>query len=548
MTSYGSVEYVLDKRHLPRSQVEAIPIDDIDYTDDEAASSLNASSLRANFLPPGTPLPDVDQADINRYGSYHEQSPYFSPVFANLPSVDHTKLMVSSEETQKLRRKLLRGSNILIVQGGYLGKMFIYNRLKQLGVNIYVMDGPDSVWKKAAEDDLIVDFIPLDFTENDTIFQRAMDSIIDLHHQVKFDAVTTYFEDAVALAARIATALNMEVNPVEACDKARNKRKTREVMAESGLPVPKFKRILCEQDLKQASEYVGFPVILKPVFGAASAGVTKAHSYQELLESYRKLFATFDVTQDTIWAQGTEMVIEEYYDGDEFDIDIMLSDGIPVYAKVSDNWACWEPWFQETGTNCPSLYAEDKQKELIRLSIDTTIALGFKYGCFHVECKYTSRGPRLIEVNARMGGVSVRDVNMHAWGIDLVEEHAMCALRIPIRPNIPEKPLAFMAESAINAPYSGIINDDHWLDFALEHPLVHKINYFKQKGDQVVGPEDGVPDWICEIITLSYDNQKEAVNIIRSIIEEQAKVPITPKSDGKTRGFFFPSHAHPFLK
>lgn len=63
------------------------------------------------------------------------------------------------------------------------------------------------------------------------------------------------------------------------------------------------------------------------------------------------------------------------------------------------------------------MYPEDKQKELIKLSVDTTLALGFQNGCFHVEAKYTSRGPRIIEVNARMGGVSVRDVNLYAWGV-----------------------------------------------------------------------------------------------------------------------------------
>jgi hypothetical protein len=34
--------------------------------------------------------------------------------------------------------------------------------------------------------------------------------------------------------------------------------------------------------------------------------------------------------------------------------------------------------------------------------------LGFKLGVFHVELKATSRGPRLIEINARMGGGPVR--------------------------------------------------------------------------------------------------------------------------------------------
>ncbi len=39
-------------------------------------------------------------------------------------------------------------------------------------------------------------------------------------------------------------------------------------------------------------------------------------------------------------------------------------------------------------------------------------ALGFKMGVFHVESKYTTRGPRLIEVNCRMGGGPVRDTNL----------------------------------------------------------------------------------------------------------------------------------------
>lgn len=42
-----------------------------------------------------------------------------------------------------------------------------------------------------------------------------------------------------------------------------------------------------------------------------------------------------------------------------------------------------------------------------------------------MECKFTSRGARLIEVNCRMGGGPVRDTNLLVWGVDLVEEHLM---------------------------------------------------------------------------------------------------------------------------
>lgn len=538
------MEYSLNKRHLPRSQIEAIPGVDDDFSDDD--STINPSSLRANFIPPGAEFPQLDPTTIDRYGSLQAQSPYFSPVFAHLPSVSPEKLRVANNEAQELRRKLMRHSNVLIVQGGYSGKSFVYDRLTSLGVNVYILDGPDTVWRRVAEEGRVADFIELDFTDNDTIFERAMDAVAEMTADITFDAVTTYFEDAVALAARIATALGVETNSVEACDRARNKRRTREVMAAAGLPVPRFKRVLKEEDIAPACNFVGFPAILKPVYGASSLGVVRTESMQHALDSYRNLIRTLDVKEDTIWAQGTEMVLEEYYEGDEFDIDILLSDGQVVYSKVSDNWACWEPWFQETGTNCPSLYPEARQHELIKLAVDSTLALGFKYGCFHVECRYTARGPRLIEVNARMGGVAVRDANLIAWGVDLVEEHCMAALKIPIRPVIPLKPVRYMAEAGINAPYTGVMNCENWLDLIKDEPLVQKINYIKKKGDKVIGPEGGMPDWIAEVVVVSENSAREAVEFIRSTIEQKAVVPITAKKEGSERGFFFPSHTHPF--
>lgn len=430
MTSYSSVDFALNKRRMPRSQVEAIPDvnDGSEHDDDSHAGSLNPGSLRANFFPPGIDFGEIDEETSVKYGSFREQSPFFSPVFSSLPQVEPAKLRTASDATQAMRRKLMRGSNVLIIQAGYIGKRFIYERLKELGVNVTVMDGPDTVWRTEAEKGTIAEFIPLDFTENETVFARAMDAIEEDAN--KFDAVTSYFEDAIPLVARIATALGLEGNPVSACEIARNKRKSREVMAEHNLPVPKFRSVFKLEEVAPACEYVGFPAILKPVFGAASLGVVRVNSTEEALQAFNEVSDSLKVEDDTIWAQGKELVLEEYYDGEEFDIDILLSEGKSVYAKVSDNWECMAPWFQELGTNCPSLYPMDRQEELIRLSVDTCLAFGFRSGCFHVECKYTSRGPRMIEVNARMGGVSVRDLNLVAWGVDLVEEHCMCALKV----------------------------------------------------------------------------------------------------------------------
>ena len=45
------------------------------------------------------------------------------------------------------------------------------------------------------------------------------------------------------------------------------------------------------------------------------------------------------------------------------------------------------------------------------------------------------------QINARMGGGPVRDINLLVWGVDLVEEGILCALGIPTKPLVAPRPL-----------------------------------------------------------------------------------------------------------
>lgn len=113
------------------------------------------------------------------------------------------------------------------------------------------------------EDGSIAAFAEIDFSDHNTVFERAMDIVMSL--DTKFDAITTYYEDAVPLATKMGLALGFETNPIEACDIARNKRRTRQAMKEANLPTPAFCSIQSEADLVEGVEIVGFPAVLKPV-------------------------------------------------------------------------------------------------------------------------------------------------------------------------------------------------------------------------------------------------------------------------------------------
>ena len=45
----------------------------------------------------------------------------------------------------------------------------------------------------------------------------------------------------------------------------------------------------------------------------------------------------------------TTIMMEEYLDGPEVDVDLIMSEGEAVYGAVTDNWPTVEPYFLETG-------------------------------------------------------------------------------------------------------------------------------------------------------------------------------------------------------
>ena len=74
----------------------------------------------------------------------------------------------------------------------------------------------------------------------------------------------------------------------------------------------------------------------------------------------------------------TTLMLEEYLDGPEVDVDLVLSDGLAVYGAVTDNWPTVEPYFNETGSNSPSILPLHQQQGLMDLAVRSVDALGLK--------------------------------------------------------------------------------------------------------------------------------------------------------------------------
>ncbi|CAJ1328207.1 unnamed protein product, partial [Effrenium voratum] len=236
-------------------------------------------------------------------------------------------------------------------------------------------------------------------------------------------------------------------------------------------------------------------------------------------------------TGKTVAAQnviGERFLLESYLDGEEVDVDVVMSDGEWQYAAVSDNGPTLEPYFNETWAVSPSLLPRKKQVELREMAVSAVKALGFQDGIFHVELKYTTQhGAQLIEVNARMGGGPVYSTNRRTWGVCLIEEALFCSVGIPARPSATKLPLECIANADVNVLCSGRLVDLNFMKPLLNRKGVISTDCHVKVGEEVVGPKDGLPTWLVEVV-VSKPTPREALDFLLSLEDEvQAQVHVS---------------------
>ena len=425
----------------------------------------------------------------------------------------------------------LRGKRFLIVMGSYPGKRFMYERARQLGARLVVLDGPGH-WTQAEVGGLFEQFIEVDLQPADTLADRAMRAV--RQSKLQFDGVATFEEFAGPLAALLAQGLKRPGHPFLATAYCRDKTLTRQVCIEAGIPSPRFYRIRAVDDLAAAAAHVGFPAVLKPVSGASSVSTYRVDDAGQLARRYAQTMAAVrghlkasgvhsNDEEELIWAKGFDMTLEQFLDGEEFDVDVLLSRGEIAYAGVGRDLP--QPYLREVGSRMPADFPEEKQAEMIAFTALVLQKMGFSEGSFHVELKYTSEGPRLIEVNARIGGAYIAKLHEWVWGVDLVGHYLLTRLGLPSHPRKAARPLTCIATSDLPCPTSGVITHTDYLT-QIDDPHVILKRVYVTLGQTVIGPDRGVPDTLGEIFVAA-DSIEESSAILDDLLA-RIQFPIIP--------------------
>jgi biotin carboxylase len=126
-------------------------------------------------------------------------------------------------------------------------------------------------------------------------------------------------------------------------------------------------------------------------------------------------------------------LIEEFVDGppaaqewyaNYLSVESVVSDGQISHVALTGRFPLAEP-YRETGNILPAPVADDVRAEVTKIAGEAIRALGIRDAVTHSEIKLSDSGPKLIEVNGRLGGRppfvlrSVSDTNLFQVALQL---------------------------------------------------------------------------------------------------------------------------------
>ena len=409
---------------------------------------------------------------------------------------------------------MLENKTVLVVNTGPIKKRFILQKLKKLGLKVIVLN-KEKNWAQA-----YVDYWILADPTNHRESISAIENFLSTNPKIKIDGVITFWEDDVLLTAKVSDKFNLIGIPYHIAKKIRNKYLFREFCQENNIPSPGHILIKSNEDVKEVANTLRFPIVIKPAYGSSSAFVVKVTDKEDIVDIYRYVKNNISSTTESALSDGLEIFAEEYIDGDEVDIDVLLQNGKIKFYSISDNFnKSKDIFFMDSGQSIPTSLPEKNQQELLEMVEETLERLGIQNGCIHFEAKSTRNGPVPLEINLRMGGDYVYSYIKAAWGVDLIEMTLKIAFGQYIKIKKPDEPLKYIIGWDLYPEDSGILVQLDISERLKHRRYLEELHIYKKIGEPLLVQPDGSEylGWLTvsgESAVDAQDNLRDALDYI----------------------------------
>ncbi|MBT2527509.1 ATP-grasp domain-containing protein [Streptomyces sp. ISL-99] len=341
--------------------------------------------------------------------------------------------------------------------------------------DVVLLTGTEPSW----ETPFIVDHAVVDLTDPTALLVggRALAERHDLA------GVVTWDEWNLVPTARLARALGLSSNSVEVMRACRNKATARTLFARHGVPSAASMKARTLLEASLATMTLGYPAVIKPAALAGSICVIRVDRPEELPAAFA--FASEGASRSR---EDTGVLVEEYLDGPEFSVECVTHRGETTAVAVTRKHLGPTPYFDETGH---TVDATDPLLDQVAPAAAAAVkALGITDGVQHVELRLVGGRPRLIEVNARIGGDMIGHLVRLATGIDLPKAAAdlACGRAPDLTPTRSEAAgIRMLYPDASGTLTQRQINTP----FAAHTPWLRQVQWIREIGDPLLLPPDG---------------------------------------------------------
>ncbi len=215
--------------------------------------------------------------------------------------------------------------------------------------------------------------------------------------------LTDQLDAAVLTGAIVSEKLGLPGIGAKVATAFTNKYVMRKCAAELGINVPACVTVTTFAEVEQALSDLSFPLIMKPVDSAASRGVFKVNSIDEIAEH-------FDYTKSC--SKTDTVIIEQFIEGSEYVVEAFTRNFDTTNLVVGHR-----DYFQISDTFIPSATVftdamsatSDLEKRLLATNKQLVEGYGLPFGITHGEYIYNEKEDKiyLVEIAARGGGVFI---------------------------------------------------------------------------------------------------------------------------------------------
>ena len=234
------------------------------------------------------------------------------------------------------------------------------------------------------------------------------------------DGILTLKDSLMQRTAALADRLDLPFHSRDVARRFTDKHVQRAAMRDAGIPGPGFWTVPDPRESgawKAFAADARFPAVLKPRLDSeGSRDTVRVAGLDEVRAAC---------------ADGGEphppMVLEEYLGdrppadsgfADYVSVETIVSHGVISHLAITGRFPPAEP-FRESGFFIDAALSDEDRRGALELATAAVAGLGVQIGCLHTEIKFTPEGPRVIELNGRIGG-GVPEMLLDATGVEFL--------------------------------------------------------------------------------------------------------------------------------